>query len=702
MKRLFLLFSPFIFSLPAQAQIWNNPQSGVFTTALAQGDHGDWWAGADDEGLFHRDAFGNWVKVANSKQLGDSNITCIVVDPAHRVWVGTASAGVAVYDEATWKRYGVWNGPLSNRINDLKVDSAGTVWGATDAGLFRWNDKDGWQYPGIFALDAPTREAARRPVYAIDFEAPASVLAATDDGLNRIALVGGEPRITPIGRATSRTQPPLPQGVGFLPGPVHDVALDGLGQIWCASRYGVSVSKNAGATWQFLRGADWQANVNGSAVPLTIGAAKAPEDLLPEDWVTTLTPTRDGKMWLGFRQKGAEERDCRTLELLVSTRDDPKSATQPSFGGDWTTAIVPLGNDNAAFARYGGGLGSLFGLNLPTLDAERIWPNPPLPENAKFSPQLLAELARNVDGRTPLNVGEGAFYSLDRETRGDWPLRYGNEGGRLTGMYDEESDFIAPSFGLNISTGPHRAGEDADCYVYTHWSESDNPNVVQMPKQALRRQSEINDGTWQSRKYPYSFEGPDLWTNLSVPEGLHRIAFYWFNKDSHSGDNRMRDHRIELFPGNLTSSECLRREPMAKARFWSGWNGEYASFAVRGPSRFRVRIARDRSKGTILQGFFIDRLGAFPTKPDWLSPRFHMPSAPQFGATKPTNAALTLWNSCDKAETRGVPCSIERTIALRAAKETGAPEAVLSAWRIQAGLWDEAGTDRKALALKQP
>ncbi|BCM91400.1 hypothetical protein IAD21_03272 [Abditibacteriota bacterium] len=698
MKHL-LLVLPLLFPLSAsaQTQIWNNPESGVFATSLIRGDHGDWWAGADDEGLFHRDAMGNWTQLAGQKELGDNNVTCIAVDPGHRVWVGTASAGVTVYHGNHWKRYSVWNGPLSNRINALKVDSSGAVWGATDAGLFRWSEKDGWEYPGVFAGDPPTRDAARKPVYALAFEAPNSVLEATDDGLNRISLVGGQPRIEPVGRSTSKVQPPRAQGQSFLPGPVQDVAFDSAKQIWCATRYGVCLSKDAGATWRFLRGADWQANARGSAVPLVIDAKNPDEDPLAEDWVTTLAPTADGKMWLGFRQKGAEERDCHTLELIVSTRDDPKFATQASFGGDWTSAIVPLGGDSAAFARYGGGLGSLFGANLPTLDQERIWTGVTFPENAKFPPQLLAGLARNLNDRKPLKVGEGIFYSLDRETRGDWPLRYGNEGGELWGTYDSNARLIPPGFSLEITTGPHRTGNTEDRYVYVHELSSVNPNVVQMPWRNIRRQAEVNDGTWQGGKYPYSFDGPDLWTTLSVPEGLHRVAFYWYNKDGHSGDNRMRDHRVELFSGDLTPTDCLNQDPLAKARLWSGWNGEYASFAVRGPAKFQVRIARDRSHATQLQAVFFDRLGAPQPRPSWVPERFQLPVAPPLQT--PDNPIATLWTACDQAESRGVPCPLERTIALRAARDSGASTDLLAAWRVQAGLWDEEDTDRKAIAL---
>lgn len=701
MKRL-LLVLPLLFPVAAHAQGWNNPESGTFATALARGDRGDWWIGAEDEGLFRWTPTSNGVQFAGQKELGDNNVTCVAVDTGHRVWVGTASAGVAVYDGTTWKRFGVWNGPLSNRINALKVDSSGAVWGATDAGLFRWSEKDGWQYPGLFVADAPTREAARKPVYALAIESPTSVLVATDEGLNRISLVGDEPHIKPVGRAGSKIQPPSAQGKGFLPGPVHDVALDSEHQIWCATLYGACVSKDRGTTWQFLRGADWKANAAGSAVPLKIDATGAPKDPLGEDWVTTLAPTSDGKMWLGFRQKGAEERDCRTLELIVTTRDDPKFATKASFGGDWVNAIVPLGDDSAVFTRYGGGVASLFGVNLPMPQQEQRWSQAPFPENATFPPQLLSTLAGDLDKRTPLKTGEAAFYSLDRETRGDWPLRYGNEGSELMGTDDDGARLVPRTFTLGVGTGPHRAGQEEDCYVYIHELDTKDPNAAQMPWAGIRRHAEVNDGSWQGGKYPYAFDGPDLRVAFSVPEGLHRVAFYWYNGDAHAGDNRMRDHRVELFPGNLTAAQCLTREPLAKTRLWSGWNGEYASFAVCGPARYQVRMARDRSKGTILQAVFFDHLGAPQPKPRWLPVRLQPivpPQPPAADNPVADNPIFALWQACDRAETRGVPAFIERTIALRAAKSSGAPENLLTAWRVQAGLWDEEGSDRQAVAL---
>ena len=700
MKHL-LLVLPLLLPLSAHAQDWNNPDSKTFATCLARGDKGDWWMGADDKGLYHLTPNGQGAPFAGQAELGDDSVTCLTIDRAHRLWVGTPHAGVAVYNGANWKRFGVWNGPLSSRVNALKVDASGAVWGATDAGVFRWSQSEGWSYPGVFALDAATRKAAQRPVYALAIESPRSILLAGDDGLRRLTLVGSTAHVERLGQAAPLQQPPSARGLGFLPGPVHDVTLDTRGQIWCATRFGVCLSKNKGATWQFLRGDDWKANAKGNAVPLSIQTVKTPQEPLSEDWVTTLSPASNGKMWLGFRQKGAEERDCRTLDLLVTTQDDPKFATNPAFVGDWVSAIVPLGSDIAAFARYGGGAATLFATAPTDEAAADDSPNAPLPQDALTKPALVAALLADLPKRTPVSVGGGAFYSLDRETRGDWPLRYGNKGGELMGIGEDESYLDPPGFWRTESIGPHRLGGEVGdtIYSYTFAETSTNPNVVQLPWKNKRTQSEINDGTWQNDVYPYSFDGPDLWVTFQVPAGLHRVALYWYNKDAHSGDNRMRDHRVQLFSGNLSPAACLRTAPLATTRLWSGWSGEYASFAVRGPAKFQIRIARDRSHATILQALFFDRLGARPSKPAWVPARLKMPKAPALPSPASQTPAQKLWRTCDQAETRGIPCPIERLIALRAAKSEGLSDQTLAPWRIQATLWDESNADRQTVAL---
>lgn len=695
MKRLF--FFLLMGCLPARAQLMNNPQSGVLATCLTSGANGELFAGTDNDGLFRRDVKGQWAPFAGASELGDKNVTCVVADAQGRLWVGTASAGLSVWTQEKWTHLGRLEGPLSARVNDLKVAVDGAVWGATDAGLFRWTAQDGWTFPGVFAGDETTRDLARRPVYALALDKTGRVLEATDDGLNRLTLrPGGEGKVEAIGRAPSDVQPARAEGDGFLPGPVHAVALDTFGHLWCATRWGVCESADDGKQWTFLRGRDWQDNARGSAVPLQLDDKKASVDLLGEDWVTTLAPTPDGKMWLGFRSQGAEERDGKTLETLFSTQDDPKSNSS-ALGGNWVSAILPFAPDQALFARYGGGLFALFGSDMPVATQKAPAPDAPAPDKATFSPDQLKQLGQSLDKRAPLPPGSGAFYSLDRETRGDWPLRYGNDGLELTGMMGRT--FGTDKFGLNVSTGPHRVGDDEDLYYYTHENNATNPNSPQVPLEFQRRTSEINDGTWQDRKYPMSFDGPDLWVSFSVPDGLFRTALYWFNADGLSGANRMRDYRVALYAGDLKPQECLTAAPLARARLWSGWNGEFASFAVRGPGKFQIRIARDRSFVTKLQGVFFDQLGSIPARAPFLPANYVVPVAPTSAPDAPFASSIALWQACDRAETRGVPAPLERLIALRAAQTQGAPADLLRAWRVQAALWDERSNDRKDVAL---
>jgi len=385
--------------------------------------------------------------------------------------------------------------------------------------------------------------------------------------------------------------------------------------------------------------------------------------------------------------------------VLVSTQDDPKGQVAPVFSGNWVSAILPFAPDQAILARFGGGLAGLFGRDVPPANATDDPQSAlPAPEPATFGADQLRALTQSLDKRAPLAVGSGAFYALDRQTRGDWPLRYGSAGVELFGMNAPEARQGMDAFEENTSTGPHRAGQEEDCFVFTSEPRSLNPNAPQVPSQNTRTRSEINDGTWQDAKYPLSFDGPDLWISFSVPAGLFRVALYWFNNTERDGLNRLRDHRVLLYGGDISPQECLTREPLAKARLWSGWNGEYAAFAVRGPGSHRIRIARDRWHGTVLECLFFDRLGQFPTRPDWLPATDSMPVVPSIAPDAPYQDAAALWQACDRVESRGVPAPLERLVALRAAKTLGAPTALLHAWRIQAGVWDES-SDRQDVAL---
>lgn len=60
----------------------------------------------------------------------------LVADAKNRLWVGTYSKGLAMYDGKSWKTYTIKNSGLaSNDVTSLAIDSAGRIWVATDWGI---------------------------------------------------------------------------------------------------------------------------------------------------------------------------------------------------------------------------------------------------------------------------------------------------------------------------------------------------------------------------------------------------------------------------------------------------------------------------------------------------------------------------------------------------------------------------------------
>lgn len=83
-------------------------------------------------GVF-RLAGGTWRNVTPSWMTQPKPIA---VDLRNRVWVGTYSKGLAVYNGKAWARYTAKKGGLpSNNIRRLAVDAAGRIWVGTDWGL---------------------------------------------------------------------------------------------------------------------------------------------------------------------------------------------------------------------------------------------------------------------------------------------------------------------------------------------------------------------------------------------------------------------------------------------------------------------------------------------------------------------------------------------------------------------------------------
>ena len=655
---------------PARALDWNNAR-GQQVNALLDARDG-FWVGTADKGLWRRDAAGQW-----KQSLADNSVRCLL-ERGGQIWAGTARDGLKIWDGAGWKVVGVAAGLPSERVNDLALDSDnGDVWVATENGLCRWNDNGGWT-----TIDAAI---ARKQIVGVAI-ARGNVWAATAcDGLLKSSDRGAT--WTQIQGAA--IQPNTATGAGLPSQILNDVAVDELGQIWVATDYGLAKSSDEGATWFYVRGADWEADVNGSAEKLKPTGAEAGVEPPGEDWVQTLAPDGEGHIWLGFRQQGAEIRDIGSNELLFATRFNTGRPAGPA--ADWVRAIVPLPNGRAIFGEFGNGLDSALKAEIPAPTTART-KAATLEVPGAFATLDAAQIAQIG---TKLGADKGTLWDLDTRTRGDWVGRYGDRVALLNETtFRRDADDTA-------AVWPGWFPDGKGFYTFTSQMSGTDPDVLYDPRLGTRRMQELNDGSWQLDKYPLSVDGPNLWVKVWVGAGAHRVSIYFYNSDGKGNDNTIyRDYVLQLKSWSDDLRDSENAPDLARCRVSDFQNGTYASFAVPGPGKYWIKIGRHRSVATKLSGIFIDQLGETGAPANELAAfdlqgeTYQAPAAP---AALPTenaivSAARAAWLRLDERAARGEVGADEwtqRQQLLRAASAAGADEALLSNWRWKLAIWTE-------------
>ncbi len=681
MKRFLLCLLLLFCAQSARAQVQWPAERGAFALCLLNAPSG-FWVGTEDQGLWRRDAGGNWKQFTAKDGLGGDSVRCLL-SRGDQLWAGHARDGLSIWDGAKWNHLGVADGLPSERVNDLALADNGDVWVATDGGLCRWNDQGGWTVPTSLLAHRQivALACARGNVWAAT--ACDGLLKSSDRGASWTQIVGA-----PI-------QPVTATGDGLPSSVTNDVAVDELGQIWVATDLGLARSSDEGASWFFVRGADWQANVKGTTLGLRPGGDEARVEPPGEDWVQSLAPDGAGHIWLGFRQQGAEVRDIQSAELLNGTRFTRGAAAGPT--DDWVRAIWPLPNQRAILARYGGGVGGVTNAD---------WPAPtPVTAPAKLKvPGAFATLsAEAIAPLAATGASSGSFWKMDYATRGDWIGRYGQGLGYVYDGFGASEFRGDPRVQVGERIGPHAAKGQTSPYSWVAYNKSENPDVLYNPVIATRRMVQTNDGSWQHDLYPFSWEGPDLWYSFEVGPGASRIALYFYNDDGHEGLNRYRDYVLELKPWQDDLRDADAAPALAKCRVSDFWSGVYASFAVSGPGKYLVKVGRHRSFVTICSGAFVDALG--PVAPDVAASGFFYgvsyetkpTPAPLPGENATITAARAAWQSLDVAATRGEVTPDgwpERQRLLRAATTAGADAKLLFNWRWKLGIWtaeDRAG-----------
>lgn len=410
---------------------WNIKTQGAFVTCLARDNRGRVWTGTEDFGVWMQGENGTWRNFnSRNSALADDSVYALAVDKKGRVWAGTTRNGVSVFDGVEkWRNFNLSNGPLGERVFKIAVNPLdGDVWMATNAGLSRYSvSKTKWTH---FTRNEGLPDGLPSDqIQSLAFDAKGTLFAATQcDGLAIASPISEYSKwrrvVAPSGLNFDATGKGLPSNL------LNDVLVARDGTITVASNFGVAFSKDSGATWNFVRGADYESKVRERF-------GGAPKDwkaqsgaILSEDYTTCLAQS-DSQIWLGHRRRAYEVFDEK-LGNRVLDGSDTKVDAALAEPGDYVTAILPMSNEAPLLARYGGGL-----TQAPTVSISaksNVVPVAALPTKAAPFPAYdaiptvvqLRAMTKNVAQKpAALAIGDAVFQGEDWRTMGDWVGRYG-------------------------------------------------------------------------------------------------------------------------------------------------------------------------------------------------------------------------------------------------------------------------------------
>lgn len=606
----------------AEAVTWDANAQGQFITSLCHGTHGDVWVGTEDQGVYRLDPAAQkaaqYTHFTTKEGLGDDNAYALACDKAGRVWVGTLNHGVSVYNGKSWRTYGPLDGPLGSRVFALAVSPKdGGVWGATEAGLFRYQNSR-WTY-FTRAEGLPSDQAN-----ALAFDSDGTLYVGTQcDGIAIASPADNYKswRVVP----GPRQMPSAATGNGLPSALINCLLVSANGTVYAGTPLGLADSKDEGLTWHFRRGVDWKAKLAGLYHPVAPDERPISGDLLHDDYVTCLGEDGAGRLFIGHRQGGVEVFDPKLGKRIQSGANGGRLE-------DYIRAL--LVQDKAVWVgMYGGGLlppaypeakkaSSSLALSISALPVPAA---PPTLAELNFMLRVVSAIVPDKEEMKPKVVA----LRDDWLTGGNWLGRYGRYWACLNAMCSPQDYLWGAGWEpIKYSSRIGRNAASGDSLRYwVQWLYTQDSRVLELPPTYLdsrikkglttpgknRREAEIDD---HGEGYPLTLDGPHLYQTLTVPKGLFVLSLYEFNKDGHDGDNRFRDYCISVRTHSgmsLTDISNFDSQPeLASGRIRDFWGGVWKRFMVRGPITLTVEVNRNHSLNTVLPAVMLDLVDETP------------------------------------------------------------------------------------------
>lgn len=549
-----------------------------------------------------------------------AHVYAIAKDVSENIWAGSAHCGACVIGKSNTLLLSQKNGLSGERVYDIATSPQCTAV-ATNGGIdiYHYETQRWYTYNRAEGLPDDT----------------AAAMAYDDKGQLWVAFACGGAGVLPkIGDkwqfwqapwyfdSTTARQPFTATGSG-LPGNLGTAIAVSGNVVYYGCTNGLAYKRGNGQ-WRYIRGADSIEKNKGlfrTPIPKNLPRQEQVGNLA-EDYVTSIFP--DGEyVWVGFRQKGVQKLHSDTMLPVADAAVNKfnKGARRAL----WVRSFLKCRDGRLYAATYGGGLRFLTQLQACD-DTQELRPFafpvvPTLPNEKNME-----SICRRLKAENKI---EDAVYLYDDWlTRGDWCHRYGNHYALLCAaaapsnvsvnfdVWKAKPVFIQSGIGLH-----HQKGDALRHWLDSH-NDAANPNVLWNPEAGVRTESEWDD---HGEEYAQSIDGPDIWVSVNVPPGKWMLSLYFYSPNGRKARNGYRDYLLEVRKlksekkdqqiSELLTPGLYSLPVLARTRVYDfAGSGCWKNFALSHSGTYLVRICRNGSFNTILNGVFVSDLSKSPDK----------------------------------------------------------------------------------------